>query len=519
LENTRSRSKIFIVDDDITNLTVGKNALAERYDVFTAPSGTKMFQLLEKLTPEMILLDIGMPDISGYEIIEELKGNQKTAEIPVIFLTSNIDPESEVKGLSLGAIDYITKPFSRELLLKRIEVHLLVEAQKKELKDYSQNLEKMVDKKTETVFELQNAILKTVAELVESRDSITGGHIERTQKYLALFINLLLEHGVYTEELSLWDINLFIMSSQLHDVGKITIKDNILMKTGKLSDEETEEMKKHTTFGIKIIEKIEGSTPESAFLKHAKILAGSHHERWDGTGYPFGLKGVEIPLQGRLMALIDVYDALTNDRSYKKAFSHEGSIEIIKEGKGTQFDPILTDIFLKHEKDFKKSMHDYLSANMDSGYSGFAWEAVSYAVDAIMNAETDMKSGHLDMDRIRCYLKILIDALLKDDRYRDEITPSEKEAMDESLLLQQAGSFAGSRHERWDKGAIPLPQRMMAVVDVYHTLTTDCPYIKRMPHQTAVDIIKDYSGTYFDPMIVNILLDYEKEFMRVESFL
>jgi len=349
-----NRNKVIIVDDDITNLTVGKNALAEKYDVFTAPSGTKLFQLLEKFIPAMILLDIEMPGISGYDVIKQLKNNENTADIPVIFLTSIIDPESEVKGLSLGAIDYITKPFSRELLLKRIEVHLLIEAQKKELKNYSQNLEKMVSKKTETVFELQNAILKTVAELVESRDNITGGHIERTQEYLALFIGFLLNHNVYSEELGLWDINLFIMSSQLHDVGKISIRDNILMKPGKLSGEENEEMKKHTTHGIMIIEKIEGSTPESAFLKHAKILAGTHHEKWDGTGYPFGLKGTEIPLQGRLMAIIDVYDALTNNRPYKKAFTHEEAVEIIRKDKGIQFDPMLTDIFLTYESDFKK---------------------------------------------------------------------------------------------------------------------------------------------------------------------
>ena len=348
------RNKIIIVDDDITNLTVGKNALADKYDVFTAPSGAKLFQLLEKLTPDMILLDIEMPGISGYEVIRKLKSSEKPAEIPVVFLTSIIDPESEVKGLNLGAIDYITKPFSRELLLKRIEVHLLIEAQKKELKNYSQNLEKMVSKKTETVFELQNAILKTVAELVESRDNITGGHIERTQEYLALFINFLLSHNIYADELGLWDINLFIMSSQLHDVGKISIRDNILMKPGELSDEENAEMKKHTTQGIMIIEKIERSTPESAFLKHAKILAGTHHEKWDGTGYPFGLKGEEIPLQGRLMAIVDVYDALTNDRPYKKAFSHDKALEIIKDGRGIKFDPKLTDIFLLYEKDFNR---------------------------------------------------------------------------------------------------------------------------------------------------------------------
>ena len=352
MENGRGR--IIIVDDDITNLTVGKNALAKKYDVFTAPSGLKLFQLLEKLTPDLILLDIEMPDGNGYEIIQELKNTKDFTDIPVIFLTSMIDPKNEVKGLSLGAIDYITKPFSPELLLKRIEVHLLVEAQKKELKNYSLNLEKMVAKKAQTVFQLQNAMLKTVAELIESRDNITGGHIERTQEYLNLFIDILLDHNIHTDVLSMWDVKLVAMSSQLHDVGKISIADSILMKPGKLSSEETLEMRKHTTYGIKIIEKIELSIPENEFMKHAKILAASHHEKWDGTGYPFALKGEEIPLEGRLMAIIDVYDALTNNRPYKKAFTHEHSVEIIKRGRGTQFSPVLIDIFLMHEKEFKK---------------------------------------------------------------------------------------------------------------------------------------------------------------------
>jgi putative two-component system response regulator len=351
-----SRSKIVMVDDDITNLTMARDALSDDYDIFTAPSGEKMFQLLGKSKPDLILLDIEMPEMNGYEVIEILKSDESTVDIPVIFLTANIDPRNEVKGLSLGAIDYITKPFSRELLLKRIEVHLLVEKQRNELKNYGQNLANMVDKKTQTVFDLQNAILKTVAELVEFRDNITGGHIERTQNFLSSFLGFLLDHGVYVEEFSRWDLNLFVMSSQLHDVGKISIKDSILMKPGELTSEEFEEMKKHAIYGRQIIEKIEASTPENAFLKHARIFAGSHHEKWNGSGYPDGLKGDEIPLQGRLMAIVDVYDALTNDRPYKKAFTHEEAVKIISEGSGKHFDPLLCDIFMQHEKEFKNNL-------------------------------------------------------------------------------------------------------------------------------------------------------------------
>ena len=343
---------IIIVDDDRTNLVVARNVLINHYEVFTIPSGEKLFELLEKVNPDLILLDVEMPDMSGYEVIKKLKSTKSAADIPVIFLTAKVDHESEIAGLNLGAVDYLFKPFSSELLIKRIELHLLLESQRRELRDYSLNLEEMVAHKTQTVLELQNTILKTVAELVERRDNVTGGHIERTQVYLGLLVKLLLENKIYAEEISKWNIDLFVMSSQLHDVGKISIRDDILLKPGELTEEEYEEMKKHAAFGAEIIRSIENTTSENAFLHHAEILAGCHHERWDGTGYPLGTKGEETPLQGRLMAIVDVYDALTNDRPYKKAFSHEEAIEAIREGQGTHFDPLISGILLEYSELF-----------------------------------------------------------------------------------------------------------------------------------------------------------------------
>jgi putative two-component system response regulator len=313
-----------------------------------------MFNILEDIKPALILLDIDMPEMNGYEAIKILKSKVETQNIPVIFLTAKTDTENELAGLDLGAIDYITKPFMPPLLLKRIEVHLLVEAQKKtlevqqrELKNFNDNLQKMVDEKTKTVLELQDAILKTVADLVESRDDITGGHIERTRRGVGLLVEALKDHSVFSEEVSGWDIKLLLQSSQLHDVGKIAISDRILRKPARLDREEFEEMKKHTGFGVQIIEKIEASTSASDFLKYAKIFAGTHHEKWDGSGYPNGLAGNDIPLQGRIMALADVYDALVSERPYKKAFSRAEAVKIIQDGKGSQFDPELTDIFVR----------------------------------------------------------------------------------------------------------------------------------------------------------------------------
>jgi putative two-component system response regulator len=344
---------VILVDDNLANLKIGNNFLEEKYTVATAPSAAKMFNLLKNNTPAIILLDIDMPEMDGYEAIKILKSKPETKDIPVIFLTAKNESEDELEGLSLGAIDYITKPFNPALLLKRIEVHLLVEGQRKELQYFNENLQKMVEEKTQGIFDMQNALLKTMAELVEYRDDITGGHIERTQRGIKILLEEIEKSGVYREETKGWDVDLLLQSSQLHDVGKISISDNILKKPARLNNEEYNEMKKHADFGEQIIEKIETLTKESAFLNYAKIFAASHHEKWNGSGYPRGLKGNEIPLLGRIMAIADVYDALTSVRPYKKAFSHEEAVRIITEGSGTQFDPELVDVFIHVAEQFK----------------------------------------------------------------------------------------------------------------------------------------------------------------------
>jgi putative two-component system response regulator len=354
------RNTIILVDDNITTLTLGSFTLTEKYDVFTIPSGEKLFKLLEKVKPNLILLDIDMPEMDGYEVIKRLKANPKTADIPVIFLSGKTDTGSELEGLSLGAVDYIAKPLSPPLLLKRIELHLLVEKQKKALRNFSAGLQEAVQEKTKAMMALQSSILKIVADLVEYRDAITG-HIERTRAYLDLLLDAMLKQNVYLNEIASWDREFLLRSSQLYDLGKISIKDSILLKPGRLTEEEYKEMKNHVTFGVEIINEIEKYTPallsetqgqaaydarpENTFLQHAKIFAATHHERWDGAGYPYGLAGHQIPLQGRLMAIMDVYDALISPRSYKTPLSHEEATKIILNGGGSQFDPALTEVF------------------------------------------------------------------------------------------------------------------------------------------------------------------------------
>ncbi|MDL2229906.1 response regulator [Treponema sp. OttesenSCG-928-L16] len=346
------REIVFLVDDNPSNLRVGKNVLSDLYKVYTASSAENMFSLLGEIQPALILLDVDMPEMDGYGAIKILKSKPETMDIPVIFLTAKADTENELKGLELGAVDYITKPFVPALLLKRIKVHLLVEIQKNELYQFNHNLKQRVEEKTGEVLKLQEAILETVSDLVESRDHVTGGHVERTQYILKVMLEALQRSSVYREEWADWDIKLLLQSSQLHDVGKISISDVILNKPAPLTAEEFEDMKKHPVIGGEIIEKIERRATKSDFLSYAKTFALTHHEKWDGSGYPAGLAGTDIPLLGRLMAITDVYDALTSVRPYKKALSPDEAAQIILAGKGTHFDPVLVDLFMEEHKKF-----------------------------------------------------------------------------------------------------------------------------------------------------------------------
>jgi putative two-component system response regulator len=350
---------IFVVDDKDTNLMKAKQSLEGQYRVFPLPSAEKLFSILEKIKPDLILLDIEMPEMDGYEAIRKLKANPAFANIPVIFLTSKQDEGSELEGFDLGAVDYMSKPFSAPRLLKRIENQLLISSQqidllenKKALEEYSANLEEMVREKTKSIYNLQTSTLTIVSELVEYRDKDTGGHITRTQAYLQSLVNELFRQEIYAEETAVWDMDFFLPSAQLHDVGKIAISDTILNKPAKLTQEEFEIMKSHVVVGVEAIDKIINLADEHTFLSHAKLFIGTHHEKWDGKGYPYGMSGENIPLEGRLMAIADVYDALVSERPYKKAFTHEEAKKIIEEGSGSHFDPTLIGVFSRVDQEF-----------------------------------------------------------------------------------------------------------------------------------------------------------------------
>ncbi len=329
---------IFIVDDNDTNLLIAKMALKDTYRTFTLPSAARMFKLAEKIFPDLILLDVNMPEMDGFEAMGLLKSDEKLKSIPVIFLTAMLDPEVEIKGFEMGALDFINKPFSAPVLIKRIETHI--------------ETDRLIKESQKAVRDMHNATISVIADMVESRDEVTGGHIERTQRYLEILINEMLKTGCYAEEMSSWDLSMLLPSAQLHDVGKIVISDLILNKPGKLTDEEFAQIKLHCSEGEKIIDQIISKSNDDGFLRHAKRFAGYHHEKWNGTGYPRGKKGDEIPLEGRIMAVADVYDALVSERPYKKAFSHEQAVDIIKKDSGTHFDPSIVEVFLNVADDF-----------------------------------------------------------------------------------------------------------------------------------------------------------------------
>ena len=329
---------IFIVDDNDTNLMAAKNALDGHYKTFALPSAAKMFKLTEKIVPDLILLDIDMPEMDGFEAIQVLKSDNNLNSIPVVFLTAKNDEVTEIRGFEMGAFDFINKPFSPPVLRKRIEMHI--------------ETDKLIKESQQAVRDIHNATISVIADMVENRDRVTGGHVERTQAYLEILVNELVRSETYIDEINACDLSLFLPSAQLHDVGKINISDLILNKQGKLTDEEFGIIKTHCTEGEATIDRIINKTNDDGFLLHAKRFAGYHHEKWDGSGYPRKIKGQDIPLEGRLMAVADVYDALLSERPYKKAFTHEQAVEIIKNESGTHFDPKIVDAFVNVAEDF-----------------------------------------------------------------------------------------------------------------------------------------------------------------------
>ncbi len=358
---------VLIVDDTPENLTLMNGVLGQTYETTVANNGERALKLaFSDEPPDLILLDIMMPEMDGYEVCKRLKGDPRTRDVPIIFLTAKAEMEDEQKGLDLGAVDYITKPISPPIVQARVRNHLILKAAADFLKDKNEYLESEVAKRTHEVQVVQDVTIMAMASLAETRDNETGNHIRRTQHYVRSLATKLADHPNFASELDTDTIELLYKSAPLHDIGKVGIPDAILLKPGKLTDEEFEIMKTHTTLGrdaIAVAEELIDAP--STFLRLAREIAHYHQEKWDGSGYPEGLAGDDIPVSARLMAIADVYDALISRRVYKPPFPRDKAVAIIREGRGKHFDPVMVDAFLEIQDDFHAIADRYADSEED----------------------------------------------------------------------------------------------------------------------------------------------------------
>ncbi len=356
------KRRILIVDDMPSNIKILNDILREDYAVSVATTGAEALEVVRgSARPDLILLDIMMPEMDGYEVCRRLKADPDTHAIPILFVTAMGDVEDETRGLELGGVDYITKPVSPPIVRARVNNHI-------RLKLHQDHLEELVWSRTRELAVTQDATIRSLASLAETRDNETGGHILRTQRYVRALADHLRYRGQFLDRLDDRYIDLLFKSAPLHDVGKVGVPDAILLKPGKLTDEEFTTMKKHTTLGRDAIrraeDRLEGDTGAS-FLRLAREIAYTHHEKWDGSGYPEGLAGQKIPVSGRLMAVADVYDALVTRRIYKPAFPHKQAVEIIRDGLGRHFDPDMCLAFLEIEETFRDIAMEFIDCEED----------------------------------------------------------------------------------------------------------------------------------------------------------
>lgn len=354
-----SSSTILIVDDEPANLAVLTDILQPYYLVRAANSGERALRVAESHpNPDLILLDVMMSGMDGYQVLSKLRQSSVTADIPVIFVTALSDEMDEEHGLELGAVDYISKPVKSSIVLARVRTQLELKAARDRLKHQNAWLEKEVARRLSEIQLIQDVSLNALAELAETRDNETGNHIVRSQAFVGILAQQLMREGPYRNQIDGSEANLITKAAPLHDIGKVGIPDRILLKPGPLSDAEFEIMKTHTRIGGEAIrhalnkardihkgDRNPTGASALAFLETASMIATSHHEHWDGKGYPDGLAGTDIPLAARIMSVADVYDALTNARVYKPAVDSSQAIQYILDHSGSQFDPVVTEVF------------------------------------------------------------------------------------------------------------------------------------------------------------------------------
>lgn len=335
MQSRTTRPEILVIDDDPSNLKLLNQILKNDYRVYLATNGILALDFLETHMPDIILLDVLMPQMDGYEVIRRIKANPRLKEIPVIFLTGLDGVSNETKSFELGAADFLTKPIVAESVRNRVGLQL-------ELERYRKYLEDEVEARTEKLKRTQDVILNILANMTEIRDNDTGAHIKRTTEYVRALVVALQALNLPDYEISEEYGRDIIRAAKLHDIGKISVPDAVLLKPGRLTPEEFEQVKLHTVFGASVVDEALHDFAENVpFLEVARDIVLSHHEKWNGTGYPNALAGADIPLAGRIVAIADVYDALISERTYKKQSTHEEAMAIILDGAGSHFDPVL----------------------------------------------------------------------------------------------------------------------------------------------------------------------------------
>lgn len=355
MNNGMTKDIILIVDDDSANLMLAHKILGEEFHVAAAKSGTAALQYLEKNIPALVLLDIKMPGMDGFETVRRMQEIKRLRFVPVIFLTADKDPETEKKCFQAGAVDFVTKPFVSDVLLSRVRRTLELEQYRKNLESIVEEQTQLLAERTDRISRMQDSVIVGMANLIENRDGSTGEHVKNTQTYVRMIVERLRRKGLFPEELDEAAAVNIIKAAPLHDIGKIRISDSILLKPGKLSPEEYGIMKQHSVFGLEVIQDIIMDVEDEAYICTAGEIALCHHERWDGCGYPRGLSGNMIPLGARIMAVADVFDALYAERCYKKPVRPvEKAMDIMLEGRGTQFDAVILDTFVELMPEIKR---------------------------------------------------------------------------------------------------------------------------------------------------------------------
>ena len=355
-ENIRT---VMIVDDTPANLKILTEILRiNGYRVVAFPNGEMAISAANKNPPSLILLDIMMPNIDGFQVCEELKNSINTKDIPVIFISALNNSKDKTEAFEKGGVDYITKPFQPEEVIARVKTHISIFEMKNELIDYNHKLEEMVSEKVREISDSQKASSLALAKLTESRDYDTGKHIERVQSFCLILANEL-KNTKYKDDVTQEFLDLLYYAAPLHDIGKVGIPDNILLKPEKLSDEEFDIIKTHVTIGADTLKSVSEIYCNNKIIEMGIEICRYHHEKWDGSGYMERLKGEQIPLSARIMALVDAYDAIRSERPYKKALGHKEACNLIIKDRDTHFDPIIVNAFLKVGDEFRDVYEKY----------------------------------------------------------------------------------------------------------------------------------------------------------------